>query len=147
MRLEILFHKALGSYWRPDRGAAMLWGTLLLFSVTKSCLFATPGIVALQAPLSSTITQNFFKFMSIESVMLFNYLILCQPLLLPPSISPSIRVFFNESALGIRWPKYWSFNFSISLSNEYSGLISCRIDRSEERRVGKECRSRWSPYH
>ena len=67
--------------------------------------------------------------MSIESVMPSNHLILCRPLLLPPSIFPSIRVFSNESALRIRWPKYWNFNFSISPSNEYSGLISFRIDR------------------
>ena len=91
-------------------------------------LFATPGTVALQVPLSSTISQNLFKFMSIESVMLFNHLILYQPLFLLPSIFPSIRVFFNESALGIRWPKYWSVSLNISLSNEYSGLISFRID-------------------
>ena len=67
--------------------------------------------------------------MSIELVMPSNHLILCRPLLLPPSIFPSIRVFSNESALRIRWPKYWNFNFSISPSNEYSGLISFRIDR------------------
>ena len=67
-------------------------------------------------------------FMSIESVMPSNHLILCRPLLLPPSIFPSIRIFSNESVLHIRWPKYWSFNFSISPSNEYSGLISFRID-------------------
>ena len=91
-------------------------------------LFATPGTVALQVPLSSTISQNLFKFMSIESVMLFNHLILYQPLFLLPSIFPSIRVFFNESALGIRWPKYWSVSLNISLSNEYSGLIFFRID-------------------
>ena len=88
----------------------------------------TPWTAALQAPLSFIVSWNLLQFMAIESVMLFNYLILCQPLLLPPSISPSIRVLFNESALGIRWPKYWSFNFSISLSNEYSGLSSFRID-------------------
>ena len=69
------------------------------------------------------------KLMSIESVTLTNHLILCHPLLLPPSIFPSIRVFSNESVLRIRWPKYWSFSFSISPSNEYSGLISFRIDR------------------
>ena len=91
-------------------------------------LFATPGTVALQVPLSSTISQNLFKFMSIESVVLFNHLILYQPLFLLPSIFPSIRVFFNESALGIRWPKYWSVSLNISLSNEYSGLISFRMD-------------------
>ena len=127
--------------------------------------------------------------MSIELVMPSNHLILCHPLLLLPSIFPSIRVFSNDSVLHIRWPKYWSFSFSISSSNEYSVLFSFRMDwldllsiqrtlessptpqfktvnslalsflyspnltsihdywRSEERRVGKECRSRWSPYH
>src|SRR5574337_1067523 len=125
--------------------------------------------------------------MSIESVMPSNHLILYRPLLLLPSVFPSIRVFSNESVLRIRWPQYWSFSFNISHSNEYSGLISFRMDldllavqetqessptpqfksinslalsllhsptftsihdhRSEERRVGKECRSRWSPYH
>ena len=83
---------------------------------------------AQQASLFITNSPNFLKLMSIESVMSSNHLILCQPLLLPPSIVPSIRVFSNESALRIRWPKYWSFSFSISSSNEYSGLISFRID-------------------
>ena len=81
-----------------------------------------------QASLSITNSQNFLKLMSIELVMPSNHLILCRPLLLPPSIFPSIRVFSNESVLHIRWPKYWSFSFSISPSNEYSGLISFRID-------------------
>ena len=87
-------------------------------------LFATPWTVARQASLSITNTQSLPKPMSIESVMPSNHLILCHPLLLLPSIFPSIRVFSNESVLHIRWPKYWSFNFSISPSNEYSGLIS-----------------------
>ena len=91
-------------------------------------LFATPLTAACQASLSFTISWNFLKLMSIESVMPSNQLILCHPLLPPPSIFPSIRVFSNESVLGMRWPKYWSFNFSISPSNEYSGLISFRID-------------------
>ena len=81
-----------------------------------------------QASLSITNSQNLLKLMSIESVMPSNHLILCRPLLLPPSIFSSIRVFSKESVLCIRWPKYWSFSFSISLSNEYSGLISFRID-------------------
>ena len=81
-----------------------------------------------QASVSFTISQNLLKLMSIESVMPSNHLILCPPLLLPPSIFPSIRVFFNESVLRIRWPKYWSFSFSISPSKEYSGLISFRMD-------------------
>ena len=78
--------------------------------------------------LSFTISQSLFKLMSIESVMSFNHLIFCHPLSLLPSIFPSIRVFFNELNFRIRWPKYWSFSFSISPSNEYSGLISFRID-------------------
>ena len=81
-----------------------------------------------QAPLSSTIPWSLLKFMSVESVTLSNHLILCHPLLLPPSIFPSIRVFSNELALRIRWRKYWNFSFSISPSNEYSGLISFRTD-------------------
>ena len=89
-------------------------------------LFATPWTAAHQAPLSFTISQSLFKFMSIESVMPSNHLILCHLLLLLPSVFSSIRVFSNESALHIRWPKYWSFN--ISPSNEYSGLISFRMD-------------------
>ena len=93
-------------------------------------IFVTPWTVACQASLSITNSQNLLKLKSIESVMLSNPLILCYPLILLPSIFPSIRVFSNESALYIRWPKYWSFSlcFSISPSNEYSGLISFRID-------------------
>ena len=91
-------------------------------------LFATPWTAAHQASLSITNCQSLLKLMSIESVMPSNHFILCRPLLLPRSIFPSIRVFSNESALHIRWPKYWSFSFSISPSNEYSGLISFRID-------------------
>ena len=91
-------------------------------------LFATPWTTAHQASLSIINFQSLLKLMFIESVMPSNHLILCHPLLLPPSIFPSIRVFSNESVLCIRWPKYWSFSFSISLSNEYSGLISFRMD-------------------
>ena len=91
-------------------------------------LFVTPQTAAFQAPLSFTISQTLLKFMSIESVILFNLLILCCLLLLWPSIFPRIRVFSSESVLRIRWPKYWSFSFSLSPSNEYSGLISFRID-------------------
>ena len=93
-------------------------------------LFVTPWTAALQASLYFTISRKLLKLMSIESVMPSNHLILCHPLLLPPSIPPSIRVFSNESTLPIRWPKYWSFSFSFSMSpsNEYSGLISFRID-------------------
>ena len=91
-------------------------------------LFSTSWTVAHQASLSITNSQNLLKLVSIESMMPSNHLILCHPLLLLPSILPSIRVFSNESVIGIRWPKYWSFNFNISPSNEYSGLISFRID-------------------
>ena len=91
-------------------------------------LFAIPWTAAYQASLSFTISWSLLKLMSIESVMPSNHLILCHPLLLLPSIFSSIRVFSNESALWIRWPKYWSFNFSISPSNKYSRLISFRID-------------------
>ena len=86
------------------------------------CLFVTPWTAARQAPLSFTISRSLFKLMSIESVMPSNHLILCHPLLLLPSIFPSIRVFSNESALLVRWPKHWSFSFSISPSNEYSRI-------------------------
>ena len=91
-------------------------------------LFATPWTAAHQASLSITNSQSLPKLLSIELVMPSNYLILCHPLLLLPSIFPSIRVFSNESVLCIRWPKCWSFSFSISPSNEYSGLISFRMD-------------------
>ena len=99
-------------------------------SQSLSCvrLFVTPWTKACQVSLSFTIFQNVSKLISIESVMPFNHLILCHPLLLLASIFPSIRVFSHESALRIRWPKYWSFSFGISPSNEYSGLISYRID-------------------
>ena len=94
-------------------------------SLSHVGLFATPWTAACQASLSNTNSQSLLKVMSIELVMPSNHLILCRPLLLP-SIFPSIRVFFNESGLRIRWLKYWSF--SISVSNEYSGLISFRMD-------------------
>ena len=97
-------------------------------SLSRVRLFATPWTAAHQASLSITNSKSFLKFMSIKSVMPSNHLILCHLLLLLPSIFPSIRVFSNESVLPIRWPKYWSFSFSISPSNEYSGLISFRID-------------------
>ena len=90
--------------------------------------FATPWTAAHQASLSITNSQSLLKLTSIELVMPSNHLILCHPLLLPPSVFPSVRVFSNESVLCIRWPKYWSFSFSISASNEYSGLISFRMD-------------------
>ena len=91
-------------------------------------LFATPWTAALQASLSITNSQSMLKLIPIELVMSSNHLILCRPLVLLPSIFPSIRVFSKESVLHIRWPKYWSFSFNISPSNEYSGLISFKID-------------------
>ena len=92
-------------------------------------LFATPGTAACRAFLSITNSRSLFKLMSIMSVMPSNHLILCRPFLLPPSIFPSIRVFSKEPVLHIRWPKYWGFSFNISSSNEYSGLISFKMDR------------------
>ena len=91
-------------------------------------LFVTPWTAACQTSLSITNSQSLLKLMSIESMMPSNHLIVCHPLLLLPSIFPSIRIFSNESVLCIRWPKYWSFSFSISPSNEHSGLISFRMD-------------------
>ena len=90
--------------------------------------FATPWAAAHQASLSIASSRSLLKLMSIESVMPSNHLVLCRPLLFLPSIFPSIGVFSNESVLCIRWPKYWSFSFSVSPSNEYSGLISFRMD-------------------
>ena len=98
-------------------------------SLSHVRLFVTPWIAACQASLSITNSQSLLKLMSIESVMPSNHLILHCPLLLPPSIFPSIRIFSNESGLHIRWPKYWSFGFNISPSNQYSGLISFRMDQ------------------
>ena len=96
--------------------------------IQSPSLFETPWIAVCQTPLSFTISQSLLKFMSIELVTLSNHLILCHPFLLLPSILPSIRVFSNESALCIRWPKDWGFSFSISPSNEYSGLNYFRMD-------------------
>ena len=97
-------------------------------SLSRVQLFVTQWTAARQASLSITKPWGLLKLMSIKSVMPSNHLILCRPLLLPPSIFPSIRVFSNESVLHIRWPKYWRFSFSISPSNEYLGLISFRMD-------------------
>ena len=102
------------------------FGSVQLLSRVR--LFETPWTAACQASLSITNSQSLLKLMSIESVMPSNRLIPCCPLLLPPSIFPIIRVFSNEAVLRIRWPKYWSLSFSISLSNKYSGLISFRMD-------------------
>ena len=109
-----------------------LWDLSSLFSSVQSLshvwLFATPWTAAHQASLSITNSQSLLRLMSIESVRPSSHLILCHPLLLLPSIFPRIGIFSNESVLCIRWPKYWSFSFSISPSNEHSGLISFRMD-------------------
>ena len=116
-----------------------------LLQVAKLCLtLCDPMDAAHQAPLSSTASQSLLKFMSIESVMLSNNLVLCCPLLLLPSILPSIRVFSNKLSLCIRWPKYWSF--SISPSNQCSGLISSRIDWLDLLAVQETLRSLLQPH-
>ena len=102
--------------------------TIQFSSVAQLCLFSTPWTAACQASLAITNSWSLLKLMSNRLVMPSNHLILCHPLLLLPSIIPRIRVFFNKSVLCIRWPKYWSFSFNISPSNEYSGLISFKID-------------------
>ena len=113
---------------RRDNISALVENTFSVQSLSRVQLFATPWTAARQASLSITNSQSLLKVMSIDSVMPSNYLILCRPLLLRPSIFPSIRVFSNESALHIRWPKYWSFSFNINPSNELSWLISFRMD-------------------
>ena len=106
-----------------------IFSSVQFSSVAQSCpTLCNPWIAALQASLSITNSQNLLKLMSIELVMPSNHLILCRPLLLLPSVFPSIRVFSSESVLHIRWPNYWSFSFSIRPSSEYSGLISFRMD-------------------
>ena len=114
-------HPVNGALW--DRGLL-----LLLFSRSVVSDSAAPWTAARQASLSFTVSQNLLKLISIESMMPSNHLILCHPLLLLPSVFPSISVFSNELALRVRWLKYWSFSFSISPSSENSGLISFRID-------------------
>ena len=110
----------------------MVWPYIITMVVVQllSCvwLFATPWTAAHLASLSFTISRSLLKLMSIESVMPYNHLVLCHPLLLLPSVFPSSRAFSNELTLWIRWLKYWSFSFSISPSNEYSGLTSIRMD-------------------
>ena len=113
-------------WYLPGLGGLPRWRSVQLFSHVQ--LFATPWTAARQASLSITNSQSLLKLMYIESVMPSTHLILCLPLLLLPSIFPSIRVFSKESVLRIRWPKYWNFSFNISPSNEYSGLISFRMD-------------------
>ena len=105
-----------------------IYNYFVVQSLSRVPLFVIQWTAAFQASLSFTVSWSLLKFMSIDSVMPSNHLILCRPLLLLPSIFPSIRVFDNGLALCIRWPKYWSFSFSISPFNEYSGLISFRMD-------------------
>ena len=112
------------AYCQPS----MLWAAMSAQLLSCVQLFVTPWTAAHQSSLSITKSQRLLKLMSIQSVIPSNHLILSHPLLLLPSIFPSIMVFSNESALLTRWPKYWSFSFSISPSNDYSGLISFRID-------------------
>ena len=115
--------------WARRTGGRFPWNQFSSVQSLKHVqLFATPWSAACQASLSITNSWSLLKLMSIELAMPCNHLILCQPLLLLPSIPPSIRVFSDESALRSRWPKYWSFSFSIHPSSEYSGLISFRMD-------------------
>ena len=124
MKKWTLSHEILPQDRRLNQQRSSFFNSVQLLS--HVWLFATPWTVARQASLSITNSRDLF--MSIESVMPSNQLILCRPLPLPPSIFPTISVFPNESVLYIRWPKYWSLSFSISSSNEYSGLISFRMD-------------------
>ena len=155
--LEVLQagNSVLGAYYHTQRTSSTSWGKLLPPPLTETVqqepeksrslhsqplqfssfqllgcvqLFATLWTAARKASLSITNSQSLLKLMSIESVVPSNHLILCRPFLPPRSIFPSNRVFSNKSVLHIRWPKYWTFSFSISPSNEYSGLISFRID-------------------
>ena len=121
-----MYPKRFASYLAEEVIFIMLFSSVQLLSHVR--LFASPWTVARQASLSITNSQSLLKLMSIELVMPSNHLILICPLLLLPSIFPSIRVFSNELALHIKWPKCWSFSFSISPSNEYLGLISFRMD-------------------
>ena len=143
--LAIKNYDCLGMHWiffqrkLSSRNKAQTRNIFAVIFVVQSLshvlLFATPQTVAHQALLSFTISWSWLKVMSVEVMILSNHLILCCPLLLRPSIFPSIRVFSNELALRIRWPKYWSFSFSISPSIEYPGLISFRIDWFDLRAV------------
>ena len=123
---EVFYH----SFFRGIIFSSSTLFSSVQFSSSLSCVrhFATPWTEARQASLSITNSGSLFKLMSIESVISSNHLILYCPLLLSPSIFPSIRVFSNDSVLCIRWPKYWSFSFSTSPSNKYLGLISFRMD-------------------
>ena len=126
MDLEIITLNEVSQKKKDEYHMILLICSVQLFSCIQ--LFATPWIAAHQVSLSITNCRSLLKLMSIKSVMPSNHLILCHPFLLLPSIFPNIRVFSNKSILRIRWSKYWNFSFSISPSNEYSGLISFRID-------------------
>ena len=128
-KMSASFQTPLSLPLTSDTQTSKQWALrIVVQSLSRVWLFATLWTTALQASLSFTISWSLLKLTSLESMMPSNHLILCYPLLLLPSIFPSIRVFSSESALRIRWPKYWSFSFSISPSNEFSGLISFRID-------------------
>ena len=124
----MLYTSFLTSYFLCPQLSGIIFLLRSVQSLSCVWLFATPWTAARQASLSITNSRCLLKFMSIESVMPSNHLILCHPLLLLPSIFPSIRVFSNESVLHIRWPKDCSFSFSVRPSNEYSGLTSFRMD-------------------
>ena len=126
MRCTIIY--SFEEYWANVYKVIYMYSDQIRW-VAQSCrTLSTPWIAVCQASLSLTNSQSLPKHMSIESVIPSSHLILCRPLLLLPTIPPSIRVFSNESVFCIRWPKYWSFSFNISPSNEYSGLISFTID-------------------
>ena len=132
-RIQKVFHPLshISPWVRKDsktKKFTMVSHPLVVQLLSRVWLFVTPRTAAHQAPLSITNSWSLLKLMSIESAMPSNRLILCCPLLLLPSVFPNIRVFSNETALCIRWPRYWSFSFSISPSNDYSGPISFRID-------------------
>ena len=126
--MDISIYISLSLLYVYKTGVSLLHQFSSVQLLSRVRLFATPWIAAHQASLSIINSWSSLKPMSIVSVMPPNHFILCHPLLILPSIFPNIRVFSNESALHIRWPNYWSFSFSISPSNEYSGLISFRID-------------------
>ena len=121
-------HKILSNFFGIPFQPVLVCSFVVVQSLSHVRLFVTPWTAAHQTSLSFTISWSLLKLMSTESVMPSNHLILCCPLLLLPSIFPSVRIFSNESALHIRWPKYWSISFSISPSNEYSRLLSFRLD-------------------
>ena len=126
--IQILKHCFLKCFARASDMLLMNIQFSSVQSFSRVRLFETSWTAARQASLSITNSRSLLKLMSIKSVMPSNHLILCCPLLLPPSIFPSIRVFSNDSVLWVRWPEYWSFSFRIHPSNEYSGLISFRMD-------------------